>query len=557
MPDGDLRIRTIADTASLKEIIAQLKLLDLSVRQGNVEGTVASKVYKDLETKVSKLTLSLKEQTQVQSALFQAQEHVRTGFVSMSDSLTRRVNPAMISFSQGIQDAGMFSMGAGVGIRSITNNVQMLGQQLLYLKSSGFSVGQIIRSMVGALSGPMGLLVAFSAVTAAIQYFTTETGSAEKKVRDLNEEYDKLIELQWENKKITDTEYLKLLGQNIDEARVNLAKMNSELKVQKEWYDYLLDSLKGWWGLLKNIGESWYSAFSYWIGKAVDRIVEAYNAVSTMINNALAALGIEATPLKPMGYKSKSNEDYTKAQINVEQAEKRYRTAADKISKEGRTKTGKEAETFGRTGIGLQANLANIVPFGSNALRTPINLSTDLGVLFSQQPQLGNFSKALTQFAAELKDSGVIVDDFRGAMWRATDSLANSFMGLVTGTMNLSNVFLSFGESILQMLAQQGAKSAMGGILGWLFPSTKLLEGKASGGTVGAGRSYIVGEHGAELLTMGASGGYITPNYKLSQSSYRKSGESYHVSVHPIVDNQGLAMQVIIGNNQRNQRIMK
>jgi phage-related minor tail protein len=35
---------------------------------------------------------------------------------------------------------------------------------------------------------------------------------------------------------------------------------------------------------------------------------------------------------------------------------------------------------------------------------------------------------------------------------------------------------------------------------------------RASGGPVTAGGTYLVGERGPELLTMGASSGYITPN---------------------------------------------
>ena len=36
--------------------------------------------------------------------------------------------------------------------------------------------------------------------------------------------------------------------------------------------------------------------------------------------------------------------------------------------------------------------------------------------------------------------------------------------------------------------------------------------GRAAGGPVAAGQTYLVGERGPEMLTMGASGGYVTPN---------------------------------------------
>lgn len=53
-----------------------------------------------------------------------------------------------------------------------------------------------------------------------------------------------------------------------------------------------------------------------------------------------------------------------------------------------------------------------------------------------------------------------------------------------------------------------------GGILGGLGGLVSGLFGgfRANGGAVAAGSSYIVGEHGPELLTMGRQAGHITPN---------------------------------------------
>ena len=46
------------------------------------------------------------------------------------------------------------------------------------------------------------------------------------------------------------------------------------------------------------------------------------------------------------------------------------------------------------------------------------------------------------------------------------------------------------------------------------------LAGKrAMGGTVGAGRSYLVGERGPELLRLGSKGGHVTPNHQLGNTS--------------------------------------
>jgi TP901 family phage tail tape measure protein len=62
-------------------------------------------------------------------------------------------------------------------------------------------------------------------------------------------------------------------------------------------------------------------------------------------------------------------------------------------------------------------------------------------------------------------------------------------------------------DKIKQLNVVQGAKNAISGMLGF-------GGGKAIGGPVSAGTSYLVGERGPELFTPGSSG-FITPNNKL------------------------------------------
>lgn len=50
----------------------------------------------------------------------------------------------------------------------------------------------------------------------------------------------------------------------------------------------------------------------------------------------------------------------------------------------------------------------------------------------------------------------------------------------------------------------------------WDEKKKRWVPGRAAGGPVSAGGTYVVGERGPELLTMGSSGGVITPNHALS-----------------------------------------
>lgn len=66
---------------------------------------------------------------------------------------------------------------------------------------------------------------------------------------------------------------------------------------------------------------------------------------------------------------------------------------------------------------------------------------------------------------------------------------------------------------------------------------------RASGGPVNAGQTYLVGEKGPELLTMGASGGFVTPNDQIRSVA---AGNTYSINVNAGVgDPRQIGQQVV------------
>lgn len=55
--------------------------------------------------------------------------------------------------------------------------------------------------------------------------------------------------------------------------------------------------------------------------------------------------------------------------------------------------------------------------------------------------------------------------------------------------------------------------------VGIVTPADRLDGARASGGPVGAGKSYLVGERGPEVLTMGRQSGFVTPNSGIAQAA--------------------------------------
>jgi len=108
------------------------------------------------------------------------------------------------------------------------------------------------------------------------------------------------------------------------------------------------------------------------------------------------------------------------------------------------------------------------------------------------------------------------------------NNMTNAFMSMVDGTMSVKDAFKSMAASIIKDLYKVyvlkkligGYSTSVGtggerivessGIVGAI--GTALNGGKANGGPVAAGGSYLVGERGPEIFTPGIGGGTITPN---------------------------------------------
>ena len=145
------------------------------------------------------------------------------------------------------------------------------------------------------------------------------------------------------------------------------------------------------------------------------------------------------------------------------------------------------------------------------------------------------YQKALAQLREQFAQTVPQVDQFAEAFVSLSENFAttfgDAFAGVISGTESLKQAFASMAQSISQQLAQLAAQLAasafiklLGIVLGggtspsqstWVNNLGSLFGGgKASGGPVSAGTTYLVGENGPELFTPGMSGG-ITPNSKM------------------------------------------
>jgi len=102
----------------------------------------------------------------------------------------------------------------------------------------------------------------------------------------------------------------------------------------------------------------------------------------------------------------------------------------------------------------------------------------------------------------QMKDATFAASDLNMIMDTVQSSMEDAFMGMVDGTVKVEDAFKSMASDIIKelyrvLVVQQlvgSFKTGGGGILGAIAPYL----GRASGGSVMAGQSYTVGEHGRE-----------------------------------------------------------
>ena len=123
-------------------------------------------------------------------------------------------------------------------------------------------------------------------------------------------------------------------------------------------------------------------------------------------------------------------------------------------------------------------------------------------------------------------------------------NLADAVEGTKTLAEAAVNVLNKLKRKLIEVAIQKavaGIGGKIGGFLGSIFGG-----GKAGGGQVAAGKTFVVGEKGPELLTMGSSRGFITPNNQLGGN-----GDNITNIVNVSVDASGSSVQGDSGMSQQ------
>jgi len=97
-----------------------------------------------------------------------------------------RARFALLNMTQALQDSSQFSLGAAQGIRAVNNNLQAAAQSFVLLGLASKESGQGMKAaLIGALKGPGGMLLAFSALSVVMELVSQSMSKAGSSAAEL------------------------------------------------------------------------------------------------------------------------------------------------------------------------------------------------------------------------------------------------------------------------------------------------------------------------------------------------------------------------------------
>ena len=137
--------------------------------------------------------------------------------------------------------------------------------------------------------------------------------------------------------------------------------------------------------------------------------------------------------------------------------------------------------------------------------------------------------KAFFDFAS--KYLAPFLGNVLGKAFEVLGSVISGVIGIIANLINIVNSAISGIRTLIALVSNIN----LGSIASRLNP---FGGGRASGGSVMSGTSYLVGERGAELFTP-SSNGTITPNSALG------GGNTYNITVNGALDGESVSRQII------------
>lgn len=163
-----------------------------------------------------------------------------------------------------------------------------------------------------------------------------------------------------------------------------------------------------------------------------------------------------------------------------------------------------------------------------------VELSKQMMDLMKQRTAIGGFKSALSEYYESAKNIGTAIENMTTKAFQGMEDAIIKFAQ--TGKLSFTDMANSIIADMMRIAIQQTITAPLANMMFSYFSAAPTstsapvsgfntnafnnvtLSGRASGGSVSAHGTYLIGENGPELLSLGNNQGFVTPNTALSQS---------------------------------------
>ena len=196
-------------------------ILELEIREGNLNERIvrlnktidnAKKGSQDYERALKKLQLAEIQLAETSAKLTNAQKRVGVAHQQNIKNLDQ-TKDATGATTSSVLELGRVISDAPYGIRGMANNLTQLVSQLAFSTKEAGSFAAALRQMWTAMMGPLGIVVAITAVISAFDWLYGANKKAEKSTSDFRQEVEELADLLNTRLNVSIEEYIKLVDE--------------------------------------------------------------------------------------------------------------------------------------------------------------------------------------------------------------------------------------------------------------------------------------------------------------------------------------------------------
>lgn len=544
MPENEINIRVTTDGAkTLGEIQTQLKNLKTAYKDA-VQGTPEAEA---LKTQINQVSAAAKAMNPNFTAMSQ---HIREARMEK-----RLLTFAAVELTQGITGVTTSLVALVGGSEKTSEQVKSITGGFTSALSAGMGLKfalDLIGGSFAKFSGPIAIAVGGITLLGAI------ATANKKQVQELNKSIEDNTELLLKLGRITEEQYIKMLG-----LQKNAAEKESA--TGPGFFNLLFASLTGGTtGMVNTALQDIYDTQNKTL-QIESKITDEKKKQKDEQQKQIAEQQKQSLEEKRLREESLSRATY-QAQLLVELGSGSQAAVVAAIQKQLKNETdiNRQLELRIKLNSAIQAQYVEESEKMTRNALTPLpstsipGMSTGGKIATPGMVKVGRagIPEVQVSFAEALQAEYVFQNSFTAGV----NSMANEIsMKIGTAFANMfggaKTMLGSFVGAFMDALSNIAAQVAAAGILNAIFPSLGLMGGFhfAGGGMIEepvigrglkSGKSYTFGEMGSEM---------VTPISRMGQSSGTSNAMRSYVTVTPIVGYKELAVKVEVGNRMNSQ----